>query len=162
MAGHYILANLSRHGLRHYLRFHFRWALSPVDACLTRRPAPKGSDARCAFPIMATTVRPTSVALRSTRPLSLLRQPISMLSDLPHYFECTHGPRIAKIPQSVPPLATRIGGSAGAATQRHCAEDYGYEQSSLCAPNLGHDRQSARSRQWQRMPSPARIHAARR
>ena len=96
MAGHYILANLSRHGLRHYLRFHFRRALSPADACLTRRPAPKGSDARCAFPIIATTVRPTSVALRSTRPLSLLRQPISMLSDLPHYFECTHGSRIAK------------------------------------------------------------------
>jgi hypothetical protein len=97
LAGHYILANLSRHGLRHYLRFHFRRALSPADACLTEATGPKGSDARCAFPIIATTVRPTSVAFRSTRPLSLLQQPISMLSDPPHYFECTHGPRIAKI-----------------------------------------------------------------
>ena len=98
LADNYILANLSRHGIRHYLRFHFRRALILRGCVSNQGGRPKGSDARCAFPIISTTVRPTFVALRSTHPLSLLRQPISMLSDPPHYFECTPGPRIAKIP----------------------------------------------------------------
>ena len=56
LADNYILANLSRHGLRHYLRFHFRRALSPADSANRGGRALKGSDAVCAFSIISTTV----------------------------------------------------------------------------------------------------------
>jgi hypothetical protein len=162
LAGHYILANLSRHGLRHYLRFHFRRALSPADACLTEATGPKGSDARCAFPIIANHPSPNFRSFPIDAPFVA-----SAAGDL-------HVERSAALLRVHPRPAHRENSvvrpsswnthrwfsrrSRPASLRR----ELWIRAKFFMRPNLGYRRQSARSRQWQRMPSPARIHATRR